>query len=56
MIEERIAAHPGLDLMEVDPLGVSPKPEGRVVGDEVHFVPAPGQIQPQLGGHGADPP
>ena len=28
VIEERIAAHPGFHLMEIDPLGVSPKPKG----------------------------
>ena len=53
VIEQRIPPHSGLDLVEVDPLGVAPQPEGGVVGDEVHLVAPPRQLEPQLGGHGA---
>src|SRR4029077_14756892 len=50
MVEQRIPAHPGLYLMEVHPLGVPAQAEWRVVGDEVHLVPAAGERQGQLGG------
>ena len=49
VVEQRIAAHPRLDLMEVDPLGVSVEAERGVVGDEVHLVAASRELEAQLG-------
>ena len=52
VIEQRIATHRRIHLVEVHPLGVLTQAERRLVRDEMHFVPAPGEVQPELGRHG----
>src|SRR5712691_7761489 len=55
MVEQRIAPHAGLDLMEEDPLGVAPQPERRVVSDEVDLVAPARQVEAQLGATAPEP-
>jgi hypothetical protein len=53
VLEQRIPAGDGIHLVEIHPLGVTPKPERHGVGDEMHLVPPAGQVEAQLGGQGA---
>jgi len=41
------------DLVERHPLGVATQSKGARVGDEVHLVPAPGELEPQLRRYGS---
>src|SRR5690606_35974958 len=50
ILEERILAD--VDLVEVDPREERREAEGLLVRDEVHFVPALGERDPELGGDG----
>ena len=47
MVEERVGRH--LDLVVVDPLLEVRQPERLGVGDEVHHVPAPGELDAEFG-------
>src|SRR2546426_2122670 len=40
------------DLVEGHPLGIAAQTKRARVGDEVHLVPAPGELQAELRGHG----
>ncbi len=51
ILEQRIP--PDIDFMEVDPWLEGGQPERLLIRDEVHFVPASGERDAQLGGDGA---
>ena len=53
VLEQWIPSHPGIHLVEIDPLGVAPEAKRRGIGDEVHLVTPPGQFQSEFGGHGS---
>jgi hypothetical protein len=55
VIEQRVTSHPRFYLVEVNPLGVATKPERRVIGNEMDFMPPTCQRQTELGCHGSRP-